>query len=508
MARGCHPTLAAEDRPGSARPNNQNETMPNPKNLLFLLSDNHARGFVGAGGNPLCRTPHLDALAARGTLYENAYAASPLCCPSRAALATGRYPHQTGYWDNAIPFDGTTSSWMGRLRDAGHRTASIGKLHFRDSRPENGFCEEHHAMHILDGRGGVHMLLRAVDREPVNRGQWPLYMSRSGVGTAPYQGFDHKVTAEAERWLAEEAPNEESPWALFVSYPSAHPPFSVPEPFYQAADELAVTLPKDWNDPEAASHPAIRHLKYIMNIGPIADEAALRKVLAGYLALCAHLDTEIGKVLTALERSGLAADTRVIYTSDHGEMGGAHGLFGKFNLYEESIGVPLIMAGPDVPAGRRVAAPVSHVDLAPTIEAALGVAPHPDDADRPGISLWDDAAIAARDTAFAEYHAAGSSTGSFMLRERRWKLVYHVGMPAQLFDLETDPFERNDLGPDHPEAARLARRLREICDPEAVDARAKADQRGWLDRYGGPDAVAAEPLLIYTPPPGNAAEME
>lgn len=479
--------------------------MPTPRNLLFLLSDNHARNALGAYGNVLARTPHLDALAARGTLYENAYCASPLCCPSRAALATGLYPHQSGYWDNAIPFDGTRASWMGNLRDAGHTVVSIGKLHFRDSRPQNGFSDERHAMHILDGRGGVHMLLRAVDREPVNRGQWPLYMSRSGIGTAPYQAFDHKVTAEAEHFLTEEAPREKSPWALFVSYPSAHPPFSVPEPFYQAADELAASLPDDWDDPEAASHPAMQHLKHVMNIGPIANEAQLRKVLAGYLALSAHLDTEIGKVLTALERAGLAEDTRIIYTSDHGEMGGAHGLFGKFNLYEESVGVPLIMAGPEIAAGQRVAAPVSHVDLAPTIEEGFGLTPA---AGRPGISLWDRAAIEQRGTAFAEYHAAGSKSGSFMLRERRWKLLYHVGMPPQLFDLEADPGERHDLGPGHPEVSRLEARLREICDPEAVDTRAKADQQAWLEHYGGADAVAAEPLMIYTPPPGSAAEME
>lgn len=482
--------------------------MPRPANLLFLLSDNHARGYIGAYGNPLARTPNLDALAARGTLFETAYAASPLCCPSRASLATGRYPHQTGYWDNAIPFDGGHASWMRNVRDAGHTAVSIGKLHFRDSRPANGFSQERHAMHILDGRGGVHMLLRAVDREPVNEGQWPLYIGRSGLGTAPYQGFDKKVTAEAVGWLQNEAPHEERPWVLFVSYPSAHPPFSVPEPYYRAADEIAASLPADWDNPDvAASHPAVAHLRKIMNIQAIPDEAALRKVIAGYLALCEHLDSEIGEVLAALEAAGLTDDTRIIYTSDHGEMGGAHGLFGKACLYEESIGVPLIVAGPDIAAGARVAAPVSHVDLAPTIETAVGVAPPADD-DRPGLSLWRTNDIAARDMAFAEYHAAGSKSGSFMLRQGRWKLLYHVGMPVQLFDLGADPQERHDLGPAHPEAARLEARLREICDPETVDARAKADQHHWLDQYGGPDSVAAEPLLIYTPPPGSTAEME
>ena len=191
--------------------------VPSPKNLLFFLSDNHACGYLGAYGNPLARTPNLDALAARGVRFDNAYSASPLCCPARAALATGRFPHQTGFWDNAIPFDGSQGSWMGRLSDAGHEVVSIGKLHFRETTPANGFTQEIHPMHILDGKGGVHMLLRAVDREPVNAGQWNLYMDRSGIGTAPYQAFDEKVTEAAIDWLGAHRQATDKPWVLFVS---------------------------------------------------------------------------------------------------------------------------------------------------------------------------------------------------------------------------------------------------------------------------------------------------
>jgi len=479
-----------------------------PKNLLFILSDNHARGFAGAYGHPLARTPNLDALAGRGVRFENAYAASPLCCPSRASLATGRFPHQTGYWDNAIPFDGGHASWMRRLTEAGHPCVSIGKLHFRDSRPANGFSEEILPMHIVDAKGGVHMLLRALDREPVNRGQWHLYMDRSGVGEAPYQNFDRKVTAAARSWLGEEAPKADRPWALFVSYPSAHPPFCVPAEFHRQADEAAASLPQDWDRPHTDDHPAVAHLRRIMNSQPIRDEAALRRVIAGYIALVAHLDAEIGKLLAALRDLGLEEDTRVVYTSDHGEMCGAHGLFGKSCLFEESIGVPLIVAGPDIPAGAVVDAPVSQVDLFPTILEAVGVPPAAEDAALPGLSLWPEIEAARPRTAFAEYHAAGSRSGSFMLREGRWKLIYHVGMPRQLFDLDADPGETRDLGPDHPEADRLERRLREICDPEAVGSRAKSDQRVWIEHWGGADAVAGEALLIYTPPPGEPAEME
>ncbi|MEZ5864020.1 MAG: sulfatase-like hydrolase/transferase [Geminicoccaceae bacterium] len=324
--------------------------MIEPKNLLFILSDNHNRAFSGAYGHPQAVTPNLDGLATRGVVFDAAYASSPLCCPSRAALATGRFPHQTGYWDNAITYDGRVTSWMRRLRDQGHEVVSVGKLHFRATEDDNGFSEERLAMHILNGKGGVSMLLRGFDGEPVNKGQFELYMERSGVGEAPYQPFDREITESAIEWLAERRRRGgDKPFVLFVSYPSPHPPFSVPAEFWEGIDEAGVRLPTGWRPEERSEHPADRHLRHIMDTGPLIDEAQMRRIQAGYLALIAHLDTEIGKLLEGLEEAGLAQDTRVLYTSDHGDLAGQNGLLGKSCLYEGSIGVPLVMAGPAFP---------------------------------------------------------------------------------------------------------------------------------------------------------------
>jgi choline-sulfatase len=483
--------------------------MAEPKNLLFILSDNHARDYSGAYGHPDAHMPNLDAIAKRGVRFDNAYSASPLCCPARAALATGRYPHQTGLWDNAIVYDGSVASWMHRLREAGHPVISVGKLHFRESTPANGFSQELLPMHILDGKGGVQMLLRGHDAEPVNKGQWDLYVSRSGIGEAPYQPFDRSISQAAIEWLGNYGTGSDKPWVLFVSYPSPHPPFSVPEEFYDLFDEAGVRLPATWRNKQGASHPGVAHRRRVLETNDIASEEVLRKVVTGYLGLLAHLDDEIGKLLAALEANGLSNDTRILYTSDHGEMCGAQGMFGKSCLYEEAIGIPLVMFGPDIPAGGVVKQITSHVDLFPTILDCVGAPLASDDRDLPGISLWP--AIAASEVdrvGFAEYHAAGSKSGTFMLRDGDLKLIYHVGMPAQLFDLGCDPDEAHDLGPNHPEAARLEGLLRQICDPEAVDAQAKADQRRWIEKWGGVDAVLAEGILVYTPPPGGAAEIE
>ena len=295
---------------------------------------------------------------------------------------------------------------------------------------------------------------------------------------------------------------------LFVSYPSPHPPFSVPDDFYGRIDEAAVRLPAGWRPEERSEHPADQHLRHIMGTGPLTDEAQMRRIQAGYLGLIAHLDHEIGRLLDGLEASGMSGDTRVLYTSDHGDLAGQNGLLGKCCLYEGSIGVPLIMAGPGIPEGRRCARVTSHVDLFPTIVEAVGADLAAEDADLPGRSLWPAIGGAADDVpGFAEYHAVGSKAGMFMLRDGHLKLIYHVGMPAQLFDLAEDPDELHDLGPGHPEALRLEGLLRSICDPEAVDARAKADQRAKAEFWGGREAVAADGLLVYTPPPGGQAEI-
>ncbi len=491
--------------------------MTAPRNLVYFQSDNHNRSYLGCYGHGLARTPVLDRIAGRGVRFANAYAASALCCPARASLATGRYPHQTGYWDNAIVYDGRVPSWMHRLRGQGHHVASVGKLHYRSSEDDNGFSEELLPMHILGAKGGVSMLLRAIDGEPENLGQWQLYLEKSGVGETQYQDFDRKISDRAIRWLREDGRgrgrdrDRDRPWVLHVSYVSPHPPFLVPKRLLELFPPDQIDLPP-LSSPEARpDHPALRHLRRVMAWGDLRPED-LRRIGAGYLALIAHLDEQVGRVMAALEDLGLLETTRVLYTSDHGEMAGSHGLLGKCNLYEGAIGVPLLIAGPEVPAGRVVTENVSHVDLFPTLVKGAGGQLLDQDADLPGRSLWP--AVAGDDRArgvFAEYHAAGSRAGAFMVRDGHMKLIYYVNLPPQLFCLLNDPQETRDLAPDPDQRDTLARLeglLRAICDPEAVDRRAKADQRAKMDHWGGAEAIKAEGMLVYTPPPGADPDIQ
>lgn len=483
---------------------------PSPRNLIFFQSDNHSRLYLGCYGNTVVQTPNLDKLAARGVVFKNAYAASALCCPSRASIACGRYPHQTGYWDNAIVYDGRFPSWMRRVRDQGVEVTNFGKLHYRSSADDNGFTTEIDPMHILDGKGGVSMLLRGIDDEQENVGQWELYRDKSGIGETDYQAFDKTISDKAIEWLTDNK-DRSAPWALHVSYVSPHPPFSVPTRFWDMYADGDVPLPPAWSGDLRPDHPALNHLRRIMRWGDLT-EIELRKIVIGYMALISHMDEQLGRVMAAVEALGLLEETRILYTSDHGEMAGSHGLLGKCNLYEGSVGVPLILAGPEIPSGKVLSENVSHVDLFPTLVESFGKDFQEEDHDLPGQSLWPAMVgqLRARRT-FAEYHAAGSFAGGFMLREGHMKLIFHAGMPPQLFDLEADPTEVNDLAQTSAYAKTLKRMeaaLRDICDPESVDARAKADQRQKIDFWGGSEAIRAEGMLVYTPPPGTKADIQ
>src|SRR6185503_10358325 len=235
----------------------------------------------------------------------------------------------------------------------------------------------------------------------------------------------------------------------------------------------------------------------------------VRRAITAYFGLVSFLDDNVGKVLRALEATGLAESTRVVYSSDHGDNLGTRGLWGKSTMYEESAGIPMIMAGPDVPAGRVCDTPVTLADGFPTFIQALGATPDPRDRDLPGVSLLDVARghVPAR-TILSEYHAAGAITGSYMVRHGRYKYVHYVGMPPMLFDLGADPGERNDLAADPAHRATLAEcesRLRAVVDPEAVDRQARADQQSHIDRHDGKDAILAKGTFRYSPPPGAKA---
>lgn len=477
-----------------------------PKNLLFILSDEHQRDITGCYGDRIVRTPNMDRLAARGVRFTNAYTPCPICVPARASLATGRWVHQVRAWDNAQPWHGQIPSWHHRLRDAGHEVTSIGKLHFRATEDDNGFTEERLPLHVLNGKGD---LIGAIRTPPPKRGSMPALRKSAGAGTSTYSDYDTDITVDACRWLAEAGGRRhDRPWALFVSLVRPHFPLTAPPEFFARYDPAAMPMPRLYDAAGRVKHPAITALRAIMDYDDyFEDEAAVRLAIASYYALVSFLDDNVGKILGALEATGLAADTRVIYTSDHGDNLGCRGLWGKSVMYEESAAVPFIVAGPDLTGGGVVDTPVSLVDCYRSIMEAVGCPVPPEDAGLPSRSFWDIAAGARPDrSVLSEYHAAASITGTFMIRHGRWKFIYHVGYRPELFDLDGDPGETTDLAERPDMASVLAEcegRLRAICDPEAVSAQAFADQAALIAAHGGSEAIIARGDYSYTPAPGE-----
>jgi choline-sulfatase len=452
----------------------------------------------------------LDQLAARGTRFTSAYTTSPICVPARAGFATGRYPHEIGYWDNADAYDGGVPSWHHVLREAGHRVVSIGKLHFRGlPGDDHGFSEEIVPMHVVDGIGDVKGLIR--DDIPRRKGHDKL-AKQCGPGETPYTRYDREVAARARGWLHEQARRRsDKPWALFVSFVCPHFPLVAPHEFYQRHPLDRIALPKQYAANERPSHPYLRDYDACMayDLGFDGDLANVRRAIAGYLGLVSFTDHNVGQVLRALEEEGLADDTRVVYTSDHGDNLGARGLWGKSTMYEESVGVPLILAGPDIAADMRCNTPTSHVDLLPFFLECVGAGPA-----RNGGHGVSPLALAegefANRAVLSEYHAIGSTGGITMLRRGRWKYVHCVRYRPQLFDLENDPEELVDLATDpshHQQRVQLEAELRRFCDPDEVDRRAHARQAELLQRFGGRDAALARGDLNYTPAPGQIADI-
>lgn len=476
------------------------------KNVLFIMSDEHSKRVAGCYGNTLVRTPNIDRLAEQGTVFDAAYTPCPICVPARAAFATGRHVHDIGNWDNAFPYTGVPEGWGHRLLAEGHRCDSIGKLHYQSTENANGFGQEIIPLHVLNGRGDLQGMLR---RPPPRRPSTAQLAGDAGEGESSYTGYDRRIRDAAVHWLQDIAATPpEKPWCLFVSFVCPHFPLVAPPEFFRMYDPAHFTLAQLRGAGEFPDHPALHKLREVQNYEDhFRDEAHIRTAMQAYYGMVSFLDDNIGQVLGALGATGLSDDTLVVYTSDHGDNLGARTLWGKSNMYEESAGIPMILRGPGIPKGRRVAVPCSLIDGYQTIVETVGIsAPAPD---LPGHSLAD---LARRDdqpdrTAFSEYHAVGAMTGIFMVRFGRWKYTHYEGYRPELYDLDTDPMETSDVSGDPAHAATLAeadRRLRAICDPAAVNSRAFADQARRIAEHGGEEAVLKSGNFPYTPAPGEA----
>jgi choline-sulfatase len=467
-------------------------------NVLFLFSDEHRRDALGCDGHPLVQTPNLDRLAQQGTRFLNAYTTSPICVPARASMASGEYVHKTRCWSSAQAYQGAPHSWGHRLQSQGHRVDSIGKLHYRGSEYDNGFDQEILPMYIRDGVGWTKGLLR--NHEEIL--DCSSYAKEIGPGDDQYTQYDLGVTRSACNWLQDTGnQTADKPWTLFVSWLRPHYPLTCPQEFYDLYPLDKMDQARFLDDNKRAEHPVLQAVRKNFDYEKYFTSETKQIARASYYGLCSFLDYQVGQVLTALEASGLADNTLIIYTSDHGDHNGDRGLWAKMTMYDESSSIPMIVAGPGIPKQKTVTTLSSLVDIYPTILEATGAS---DDGKlRPGIALQTLANSDHLERAIlSEYHDGGSPTGMFMLRTDEWKYNYYPGYEPELYHIAEDEDEVVDLAAlaEHQQTlAECHQRMLDLGDPEAENTRAFADQAETIEKLGGVEAILNSAEFDCTP---------
>lgn len=465
-------------------------------NIIVIMTDELRRDCLGCYGNSIVKTPNIDALAASGLRFDNVYTPSPICVPARAAFATGRYVHEIGCWANAQPYDGKPDSWHHKLRDNGYRVASIGKLHFRSTDDDNGFTEEIQPLHVHEGKGWVHGLMR----ERTDLFDASGFAANIGPGEDSYTDYDRTVCGLTLDWLQDRT-SDDQPWAAFVSFLRPHYPLTCPEEFYALYDPAKMPAPKPHTAASGADHPVLEGLRKSCDYDAPFTEATRQIAIASYYGLISFVDDLIGQITEKLRQAGLDQSTTVIFASDHGECLGDRGFWTKMVMYDEAAAVPLIVAGPNISAG-TTNAPASLIDLFPTTLGLAGIpyderqTPFAHDLLKQGHSAQTERPI------LSEYHDYGAQTGMFMLRKGRWKLVVYPGYQDQLFDMVADPDEMHDLAQSDAHKIVLSQMhsaLAGVLDTDKVNERAFTDQEKRIAELGGREAILALKNFDHTP---------
>lgn len=452
--------------------------------LLFLFSDQHCQKITGCYGDKTVETPHLDGLAARGVVFDNAYCPSPICVPSRMSLLTARHPYAQDCWTNDDFLASDRPTLAHALGAGGYEPVLIGRLHALGPDQLHGYTRrevgDHSPNWIGIPRHDMGVLAGANDPQPES-------LERSGPGQSAYELKDVDVTAAACAYLetigARRRRGDAAPFCLTVGFMLPHPPYVARAEDYARYDGR-VPPPAFPAPGPAGSHPWLRWWRQNRGIDAVPEATAARARTA-YYALVTRLDSLVGRILDTLRANGLDDDTLIVYSTDHGDQLGERGLWWKHTFFDESVKVPLILAWPGrLPAGERRGQVVNLVDLTVTMLEALDAPALPG---AQGLSFlavarsawapWLDETVSEYCTDESPAWTGGMAVQTRMLRSGRWKLNYYYGYDPQLFDLEADPAEQDDLGTSRAHATirqGMLHRLLAAWDPEAVRRRMRA----------------------------------
>ncbi len=462
-------------------------------NFVFLCSDQHSAKYSGFAGHPFVKTPNMDRIAANGVQCSAAYCGSPLCVPGRSSMMTGLYASDVNSFCNSTVYDGSHPTWGKRLRDAGYYCWAVGKqdlnpacdLGFVESGVEHGHAKKPDITSLFRRPVGY----RIREREGIDGGlQGESKGELEETGNRSISGRDELDTRTAVRFLKEEAPKLKKPWVAFIGLREPHPPWTGRREYYE--DYLPrIEVPRvsiDELEQLPLPYQVMRNFKRIST--PIPEER-IRRAMAAYFSMVSQLDDHVGEIYRCLEETNQIGNTYFIYTSDHGESLGEHGMWLKNNLYEGPARIPLLISGPDVPKGGTIGTPVSHIDLVATMVQWAGLQMPRELRGTSLLRMMNDKPEGGPQFVYAESHSEGNPTGSFMIRKGEWKLIHFSYYGDLLFNLKEDPGEKHNRVDDpsvHDVVAELQSILRQHVDPEEVTERAFATQekvlRGFVEK--------------------------
>ncbi|MGH1506118.1 MAG: sulfatase family protein [Acidimicrobiales bacterium] len=506
---------------------------PRRPNILVVITDQQRADHAGFAGNDVVRTPHLDALAARGTVFDNAWVANPVCMPNRSTLMTGRMPTAHGVVFNDRSLEWGANTFVRAFRSAGWRTALIGKSHLQHGMSRNAVfpvgehpaatdawpdgwdnvedAERYHADLPPDPDDfyGFDRIELSIDHGAVISGhhlQWALdkggrfedlvvpYSPESPAARRSehyWQVFQpaygpelHSTTFVTERTIdfIEEAHGQGEPWLAWASFPDPHHPMTPPGDWFDRHDPADMEVPASIDDP--LDH-APRYLRHIQGVDPNTTRSwvgmcgagnpdIVRSAIAGTYGAIEMIDDGVGQIMATIERLGATDDTIVVFTSDHGDMMGEHGLLLKgFMHYRGTLQVPLVITDPQRPAGASSSL-VGSIDLAQTLLDLGGLEGHVGMQGHSLVPLLDDPTETVRDSLLIEDDAPSGLAKLARLPAKTRTLIAedsdggvrkytrHSTGEDQLFDLTADPTEVDELG--HRDRGARGEMLERLAD--------------------------------------------
>lgn len=454
---------------------------PKRPNILVIMSDEHNASVLGCYGNKVVRTPNLDRLAARGVVFESCYCNSPLCVPSRLSFTAGKYVSRVGAWNNNCRLPADAPALPRLLNAAGYESFLCGKMHY-DTTCRYGFTEIGRNMNQANMTGfGNRRAATDLKPKPGYSSRFKDFHPGDNSGNLRH---DRDVTAGVLEFLQQRKAGDR-PFFLLAGYICPHFPLIVPENYwahYQDKVPMPV-IPEGFLDSLPLNYQHLRVGFHVEHVPP----DVVKKGRELYYGLTEWTDEEVGKVLAALGSSEAAGNTVVIYTADHGENLGEHGLWWKNALYDQAARVPLIVSWPARwPGGQRRAGACSLVDVVRTIADLAGAKPSPDWNGDSLLPWLERADFPWKDRAVSEYYAHNIASGYAMIRSGQYKYVYHSAPDAEhraqreLYDLKADPGEFHNLAARPEQKARVEKLHAALAgelgeDPEKTEQRCRAD---------------------------------